>query len=63
MVPVFHCLSTLKASFEYGVGGENNENHPRKRWDFSESGSLDDVDCSQGDVLTFGQLAGMILFL
>ncbi|KAF3448569.1 hypothetical protein FNV43_RR09282 [Rhamnella rubrinervis] len=55
MVPVFHCLSTLKASFDYGAGGENNENNPRKRWDFSETGSLDDVDCSQGDVLTGGQ--------
>ncbi|XP_060674415.1 kinesin-like protein KIN-14J [Ziziphus jujuba] len=58
MVPVFHCLSTLKASFDYAAGGENNENHTRKRWDFSETGSLEDIDFSQGDVSTCGQLPG-----
>lgn len=58
MVPVFHCLSTLKASFDYGAGGESNENHARKRWDFSETGSLEDIDFSQGDMSTCGQITG-----
>ncbi|KAL5551636.1 hypothetical protein UlMin_001812, partial [Ulmus minor] len=52
MVPILQCLNTLRAAFDYGAGEENNENHTRKRWDFSEVESLEGIACSQGEVST-----------
>lgn len=55
MVPVLQCLNNLRVHFNSNVGGENFQNHLRKRWDLSEVGSLEGNDLSQGDVSSRGQ--------
>ncbi|PON62876.1 Kinesin-like protein [Parasponia andersonii] len=55
LVPVLHCLSTLRAAFDYSAGEDKNEIHTRKKWDLSEVESIKGIDCSQGDLLTYGQ--------
>ena len=49
MVPVLQCLNNLRVHFNSNAGGENMQNHLRRRWDLSEVGSLEGVG-SQGDV-------------
>jgi hypothetical protein len=49
-VPVLQCLNTLRVHFSSNVGGENFQNHLRRRWDLSDLGSLEGIDHSQGDV-------------
>lgn len=55
MVPVLQCLNNLRVHFNSDVGGENFQNHLRKRWDLPEVGSLEGNDLSQGDVSSHGQ--------
>uniref|UniRef100_A0A2N9FW46 Kinesin motor domain-containing protein n=1 Tax=Fagus sylvatica TaxID=28930 RepID=A0A2N9FW46_FAGSY len=50
IVPVLQCLNTLRVHFSSNVGGENFQNHLRRRWDLSDLGSLEGIDHSQGDV-------------
>jgi len=49
MVPVLQCLNNLRVHFNSNAGGENMQNHLRRRWDLSEVGSLEGIG-SQGDV-------------
>ncbi|KAL4603838.1 hypothetical protein ACB092_10G152500 [Castanea dentata] len=49
MVPVLQCLNNLRVHFNSNAGGENVQNHLRRRWDLSEVGSLEGIG-SQGDV-------------
>jgi hypothetical protein len=44
MVPVLQCLNNLRVHFNSNVGGENFQNHLRKRWDLL-----------QGDASSHGQ--------
>lgn len=55
MVPVLQCLNTLRVQFNSNVGGDNFQNHLRKRWDMSEVGSLKGIDHSERYVLSCGQ--------
>ncbi|XP_075641813.1 kinesin-like protein KIN-14J isoform X2 [Castanea sativa] len=50
MVPVLQCLNNLRVHFNSNAGGENVQNHLRRRWDLSEVGSLEGIG-SQGDVI------------
>lgn len=55
MVPVLHCLSALKASFDFGFWGENTKNQTKAENYLLEVESLKGIDRSQGDVSTCGQ--------
>lgn len=55
MVPVLHCLSALKASFDFGFWGGNTKNQTKAENYLLEVESLKGIDRSRGDVSTCGQ--------
>ncbi|CAN6718751.1 unnamed protein product [Malus baccata var. baccata] len=55
LVPVLQCLGALKSSFDFGFWGENSKHLTRTLSDLFEIESLRGIDCSRGDISTFGQ--------
>ncbi|KAM1185398.1 hypothetical protein ACFX2I_014604 [Malus domestica] len=55
LVPVLQCLGALKSSFDFGFWGENSKHLTRTGSDLLEIESLRGIDCSRGDISTFGQ--------
>lgn len=55
MDAVLQCLQTLRAHFNFNIGGENIRNYSRKKWNLCEVECLEGFDRSQGDASSHGE--------